>query len=200
MNETKLHILKKAFVLFLKKNFKEVTMKEIVEITGLSKGAFYYYFESKEQLFHEVINMFYISLQTEVFSSIEYNSLKDFYTNYLKKLTGMLESLSETTKISDNDVNYLGLAFDAIRLVPGYREQIKQSHQAEQTQWENVIKKARENGEIESPMTDEHLARLFIYINDGVGMHLILEGRVGDIIGEIFSLYNDLYQQLLPKK
>ena len=199
MSDTKLHILKEAFILFLQKNFKEVTMKEIVEKTGLSKGAFYHHFESKEQLFHEVIQTFYVSLQTEAFADIKYNSLKEFYTNYLKKLTGMLESLKETTNVSGSDVNYLGLAFDAMRLVPGYRDQIKKSHQEEQAQWEHVIKMARERGEIDSVMNDEQLARLFIYINDGVGMHLILEGRVGDIIGEIFSLYNALYQQLSPK-
>ena len=54
MNESKEHIITVASKLFLQKNFKEVTMKEIVDKTGLSKGAFYHYFESKEQLFLEV--------------------------------------------------------------------------------------------------------------------------------------------------
>ena len=58
MNQTKEHIITVACELFLQKSFKEVTMKEIVKQTGLSKGAFYHYFESKEQLFQEVLDFF----------------------------------------------------------------------------------------------------------------------------------------------
>ena len=55
--KSKEHILITAFSLFLQKSFKEVTMKEIVKETGLSKGAFYHYFESKEQLFLELLQL-----------------------------------------------------------------------------------------------------------------------------------------------
>ena len=199
MNETKLHILRKAFELFLQKNYKEVTMKDIVEHTGLSKGAFYHHFESKEQLFNQVIDMFYIALQNEIFKNLKYSSLKEFYFSYLNNLSDRLKNLQETTQIEGTNINYLGLAFDALRLVPGYRDQVKKAHQEEQDYWENVVKMARDQGEIQSEMTDEQLARLFIYINDGVGMHLILEGRIDDIINEIRSLYDSLYQTLIPK-
>ena len=57
VNTTKEHILNVCTHLFLQKGFKEVTMKEIVEKTGMSKGAIYHYFNSKEQLFLEVINI-----------------------------------------------------------------------------------------------------------------------------------------------
>jgi len=47
MSDTKTHILMVSLKLFLQKNFKEVTMKEIVKETGLSKGAFYHYFDQE---------------------------------------------------------------------------------------------------------------------------------------------------------
>ena len=62
MTKTKEYIMDVALKLFLQKNFKEVTMKEIVEKTGLSKGAFYHYFKSKEKFFLEVINNFFSSV------------------------------------------------------------------------------------------------------------------------------------------
>jgi AcrR family transcriptional regulator len=58
MNDTKEHIITTSLKLFLQKNFKEVTMKEIVNATRLSKGAFYHYFESKEKVFKEVVRHF----------------------------------------------------------------------------------------------------------------------------------------------
>ncbi|MDR0424755.1 MAG: TetR/AcrR family transcriptional regulator, partial [Clostridiales Family XIII bacterium] len=58
MKETKEHILSIAQNLFLKKGYKNVTMKELVEKSGFTKGAFYHYFESKESLFREVVERF----------------------------------------------------------------------------------------------------------------------------------------------
>ncbi|MGD8401904.1 MAG: TetR/AcrR family transcriptional regulator, partial [Bacillota bacterium] len=62
ISDSKKHIIDVSFGLFLQKSFKEVTMQEIVAKTGMSKGAFYHYFESKEQLFLEVINHFTSSI------------------------------------------------------------------------------------------------------------------------------------------
>ena len=42
--------MKVAYVLFLKKGFKEVTIKNITEATKLSKGAVYHHFSSKEEI------------------------------------------------------------------------------------------------------------------------------------------------------
>jgi AcrR family transcriptional regulator len=58
MNETKERILSIALYYFLKKPYTEVTMNEILKASGLSKGGFYHHFESKEVLYHEVIDRF----------------------------------------------------------------------------------------------------------------------------------------------
>jgi AcrR family transcriptional regulator len=59
MSDSRTHILETAANLFMQKSYKEVTMKEIVDKTGLSKGAFYLHFRSKEQLFMEVTDYFF---------------------------------------------------------------------------------------------------------------------------------------------
>jgi hypothetical protein len=41
MKDTKEHILKTVFLLFLQKNYKAVTLKDIISVTGLSNVAFY---------------------------------------------------------------------------------------------------------------------------------------------------------------
>lgn len=55
MIDSKEQILKIALLLFLQKGFKGVTMNEIVKMSEFSKGAFYHYFSSKEEVFKEVI-------------------------------------------------------------------------------------------------------------------------------------------------
>ncbi len=74
MNESKEHILRSSLKLFLQRSFKEVTMKEIVDKTGMSKGAFYHYFSSKDQVFAEVIQYFFMDMMTTDYDKIPQNS------------------------------------------------------------------------------------------------------------------------------
>jgi len=60
MNDTKERILSIALCYFIKKPYTEVTMSEILTASGLSKGGFYHHFESKELLYHEMIDKFII--------------------------------------------------------------------------------------------------------------------------------------------
>ena len=60
-------------------------MKEIVEKTGMSKGAFYHYFVSKEQLFKEIIDKVFSSLFVD-YSKLNKDSLYQFYHEYITYL------------------------------------------------------------------------------------------------------------------
>lgn len=92
MNDTRNHILNVSSKLFLQKSFKEVTMKEIVEQTGMSKGAFYHHFKSKEQLFMEVINNLISSMNID-YSKLSKDSLYEFYHDYIDNLNNAVSSL-----------------------------------------------------------------------------------------------------------
>ncbi len=69
--KTKLDIREKACQLFARKGFKEVTMKDICELTGLSRGGLYRHYESTEQIFLEIVNDFSDKQKSEVFAKIE---------------------------------------------------------------------------------------------------------------------------------
>ena len=50
-------ILEKARMIFAERGFKDVTMKDIVDACGISRGGLYLYFESTAQIFYEVLRM-----------------------------------------------------------------------------------------------------------------------------------------------
>ena len=54
-DETKSYIKTKARTLFEKQGFHRITMKDICEITGLSRGGLYGNYESTEQIFAAII-------------------------------------------------------------------------------------------------------------------------------------------------
>lgn len=55
--QKKKYILETARKVFMEKGFKKVTMKDIVEACGISRGGLYLYFENTNQIFMEVLKM-----------------------------------------------------------------------------------------------------------------------------------------------
>ncbi len=198
MNDSREHILRTAFVLFLHKSFKEVTLKEIVEKSGLSKGAFYHYFPSKEKLFHEIVESFYFKILKIDFGSFNNSSFYDFYHDVLNhtvtKFWGIKEFLDDS--YDDDDITYFTLMLDAVKLFPGFQEQVKDVHSHELTGWEQAIQSALDRGELKSRMTARQIAQLFIYSSDGITPHLVMAGRIRAVHSEIKALWDALYDDL----
>lgn len=51
----KKHIIETARGVFAQKGFKTVTMKDIVEACGISRGGLYLYFSSTDEIFEELL-------------------------------------------------------------------------------------------------------------------------------------------------
>lgn len=70
-DKTKQFIKQQAKILFADKGYKDVTMKDICDVTGLSRGGLYRHYNSTEQIFSEIISEF-LDGQNDLFSeSIE---------------------------------------------------------------------------------------------------------------------------------
>ena len=63
--KTKHFICEAAFRLFAEKGFKDVTMKDICEKTGLSRGGLYRHYDSTSQIFLELIHTLMADQQNE---------------------------------------------------------------------------------------------------------------------------------------
>ncbi len=173
-------------------------MREIVKATGLSKGAFYHYFESKEQIFIEVITTFYFDKMVIHYDKLDHESLFKFYHDYISRIKIFMKEFKTFFNYNDPDVkmNYLTMMFDALNLFPGFKEKVKEAHEVELDAWTAVIKRARKNGEFESPMSDKQVARIFIYTNDGVALHLLLNGELSTAPDELLKLWDNFYIEL----
>lgn len=60
----KQEIIESALYLFGKKGYKDTTIEEIAEHAQFSKGAIYFYFPSKEHLFHEILKTVFDKVQS----------------------------------------------------------------------------------------------------------------------------------------
>jgi AcrR family transcriptional regulator len=200
MNDTKEHIILIASRLFLEKNFKEVTMKDIVDKTGLSKGAFYHYFESKEQLFLEVLEYFFQFISRD-YDSYSKESFHQFYNDYandtLFQSRKYLEKFNQSQNEGSGTMNYFLMMFDALKLLPEFRERAIEGFNRELEYWTKAAERGRINGEIKSNMTDREIGETFMYLSDGVGMHMILRGvSIENMVKPFKQLWDKLYEEI----
>lgn len=199
MKSSREHILNVAFNLFLQKSFKEVTLREIVEKTGMSKGAFYHYFTSKEQLFLELVNNVFSSVLDIPYNSFNKGSLYNFYIDYINYYTESLRRQKQEEEGSMASFNYISLIFDAIKLFPDFQEKLLESKQVQLNAWKEIIHDARAKGEIESPMSDEQIVNMFINSSGGVEINSIFIGSREDIGKALLNLWNGFYKGLKTK-
>ena len=199
MKDSKGQILKTSLLLFLQKGFKEVTMKEIVKSSGFSKGAFYHYFSSKEEVFKEVIDVYFSQMLHLYYNNLPSNSLQSFYQANLEILQArdnILQSWYRETFEGDFPNNMYYILFDALRLLPAVKEQQTKRIQEELKAWEKVITNALTNGEIKTTFSPQNLAKQFVYSSDGIAMHMIMISSSEKLFKEVKEIWDSLYESV----
>jgi TetR/AcrR family transcriptional regulator, transcriptional repressor for nem operon len=192
MKDTREQILSVAYDLFLQKGYKSVSIKKITDSVGMTKGSFYYFFENKEQLFMEIFDRFFVAGMRTDFSLFSHESLYCFYHDYYKLMTNQKsENEVNSGKFS---INFYAYIFDSLKHFPELLTRAKESFVEERKSWVKIIKIARENGEIESPMSNEQIADIFIFTNDGLGMQGVFESNRTGLKKRLISLWDAFYE------
>jgi AcrR family transcriptional regulator len=195
MSDTREYIITTSLKLFLKKNFKEVTMKEIVNATGLSKGAFYHYFESKEKVFEEVVKHFYSHFLISDYSNFPKTSLKTFYEHYIK----VLNSPDEFDNV-DIDKNILIFLSEASKKIPDFSEIYAVQRGKERRAWTEIIETAKKNKEITTAIPSEDLAIMFLLLSDATVLDTVTQKQGHDALKDIEKYWEHLYSLLKTGK
>lgn len=119
MSDTKDYIVDQSYKLFLQKSYEAVSISDISESIGFTKGALYHHFVNKEDLFKAVIDKY-----MKVIGLVDIKedaTLAEFIRleiNHLKKIVYTI-SIDE----SFVPVNYLSFLIDALRHYPGFAEE-----------------------------------------------------------------------------
>ena len=97
---TKQHIKEQAIKLFALRGFKDVTMKDICEVTELSRGGLYLHYSSTKQIFSEIIDDLMNAQGDEFSEKIEQGlSAKEILLQVLERYKNeMLDSTGSLSK------------------------------------------------------------------------------------------------------
>jgi AcrR family transcriptional regulator len=192
MKDTRAFIIETASDLFLQGGFNGVSMSDLVKKSGLTKGAFYHYFESKERLFRAVVENFLTLVPSKQNQDVSAMTLYQFYHN---DVDNFIKILPRYGADDNRQYNFFALFFDAVKIFPDMRDMINDLLERQKSVWLKVIKRAKKTGEIKTSMKDENIAELFMTSSDGFGMYYILIHRDG-IKKALLNLWDDLYASL----
>jgi TetR/AcrR family transcriptional regulator, transcriptional repressor for nem operon len=173
--KTKDFILFEAFRLFLEKGYDKVSMNELVRVSGLSKGAFYHYFTSKEELFREAITTYFIAGIGENISPSKQGD------TLLQSLIGIINSKAQAyqkmIEMNENS-NFFNLLFQAISMFPEFRKDLKKGSMLEEDKLALLFENALAKGEITTTISIRKLAQMYAAMLDGMELHAVVTGEL----------------------
>lgn len=195
MTKTKEQIIQKAFALFMTLEYREVTMSRILKATGLSKGGFYHYFESKEALFEEVVEQFFFGVASD--EAFQPQPDKTFVENmdlFLQQKEMAFQMFAHHLGVEYSEINFFMFIMHAIQNLPGARQKTELFMQREKRQLESIIQVALQRGEIAECMQPSALAALLMRLFDGTEMHGVLLKESFQTLSRERQMVRDIYE------
>ncbi|KAA6302565.1 MAG: HTH-type transcriptional repressor KstR2 [Candidatus Ordinivivax streblomastigis] len=192
--DTKSQILQTALKMFLRNSYKDVSLRDIVNEVGLTKGAFYHYYTSKEEVFEEAVKYFYNHVMIADYKDFPRTSLKDFYPAYLEKLQKFdMEDMEDT--------NFFIFISEAANRIADFLDIHSGQRKKERWAWSEIIGIAKQNKEIKSTLPDNDIAMLFLNLSDGI-MYNSTFAKKNEIVTlqELKRDWDNLYRLLANKK
>ena len=160
MSDLKDEIVNKSFFLFLNKGYKACSLKDLENATRLTKGAFYYYFRSKEEILKAGIDK-YLSVIGDISETefLQIGSLKQYIDVIMEQKERSAETLLRMFDFFIIEVAFFQLVLEVSSLFPEYRSRIDELSKGRLSRWEFMILKAKQQGEIDVTLDTSVLAR-----------------------------------------
>jgi TetR/AcrR family transcriptional regulator, transcriptional repressor for nem operon len=191
MGDTKEYIIDQAYKLFLDKSYESVSISDISNSIGFTKGALYHHFLNKEELFKAVIDKY---LKIIVLGEIK----KDItMAECIRVIIEYVSQVVNTTCIDDQPfvpVNYLSLLIDALRHYPGFAEKHEDFFNETVANMKTLLDQAVENGEIRDDIDTSIIAQHLFSLSAGIAGNLFRSNSPSDAIQSFKAQMIEFYK------
>lgn len=181
------NILDAARGLFVEKQYADVTLREITELAGVTKGALYHHFATKEELYAQMIKRCLAEVKEVIQVSLQNSQGESCREKLQKSLASFLRLSPETRAVMRSIRRNLNIFEDAMRkdLILAYQEALPE-------QIETLLKDGMANGEIISMdarlLSWQHIAVVEVALYD---YDRGLLGAPEEMAASIVSLFFD---------
>lgn len=172
---TREKILRAALLLFLEKGFKNVSYRDLVQQTDLSKGAIYHYFASKEALLVAVFDMFSeFSKQPVGSAPAAVQDEESFRKIYLDIRKGQLKDFKAYLGTEIANFNWIRFCLEAIEAHDGLRNTIRDLSNRDIRFFEACFLSLQQHGKLPKGKVPLLMAECLYYLLEGAGLIMFL--------------------------
>jgi len=197
VKDTKDRILEEAFRLFMTKGYEGTSIKDIEIAIEKTRGAIFYFFKTKQEVFQEVVDKYILNMQF-VHSKLDFEenmSLKEFIYLYID---GINRTMSKMLSLSIVNIykSYFTLYLEAARHYPNFSEIATQISMEEIHVWEVIIRGAIKAKEIS--VIDVH-AYALLFRSAFLGLSFERCLLYGLNPEELLNIYMSIYETIRLK-
>lgn len=163
-DKTKELICREAYGLFARMGFKDVTMQNICERTGLSRGGLYRHYESTGQIFQEIMTKL-LDQQGDEFAEKIRN-----HVPAVSILNDVLARYEEEMIDSDHSLSIAIYEYFSSHNATGGGNSISRQYEASKEMWVSLLSYGMETGEFKQA-EPEAVFDLIVFSYQGVRMY-----------------------------
>ncbi len=197
--KSKDNIIRSAFALFLEKGYKEVTIKDIMKATKLSKGAIYHHFESKEEIYFATIETYYINL----LQTTNLDNLSESFIQNIELIYHFAADLfSSVETITKEGMDFPIRNFYSFQLNSENNEIIRKKISSTVKEYREVIKeivfKGMEDKQIREDLDKEAITLQIVGMLEGIALnHSTIRKNIKEVLTEKYKLAFDNYFKMI---
>lgn len=198
MNDTRDFIVERAFCLFLQRGYEGISIRDIQEAVGLSKGAIYHYFRSKEDIFGEAMDRYLLpAIQTlpEALDPESATPLRDAMDASLEWRDAYIARLRQITEQKGDDFRFFRLLFQVGEYYRDFHDKLVAGLATERERWRRALTLAVDRGEIRGNTDQELTLTLLMAVPVGLGLKAAV--YAGLSIAVLRDVYERLYKTLV---
>jgi len=168
---TKENIILAALRLFLLRGYRNVSLIDVANEVGITKGGIYHYFGSKEQLFHAGICFLFDYFEAKYDEFLGKEKTFRGTLNFL--LSGKQEVYIErllNIKQEDYRVNNASLALEMVHNFPEIQERIDRSQLELRDRIKEKLQMAQETGETRRDFDAQVVATIILSVSSGLNI------------------------------
>ncbi|MGB8657422.1 MAG: TetR/AcrR family transcriptional regulator [Candidatus Zixiibacteriota bacterium] len=196
--DTKERIAKTALRLFLQRGYEKTSLNHIAREVGITKPAIYHHFKNKDQLFHQVLTLFFEEMSRWSLSRFgSCRTLRDLLKAYFQSLRSFRDvaGILLGQPARQAPYSFLELFLAASKKDPSIQKRIENGFLVTRRFLKKRLLEAQKRGEIRSDVDCEVLAFEIHALIEGTGLISYLDKSVNvERIGE--RMFTHLWKML----
>lgn len=179
--ETKTKILQKSFELFVVKGFTDVSIDDITKAVGVTKGAFYYHYKSKDELLVDVISK-YVFLHLDGTMTIIQKSSGTAREKIERFFTVIADLEAEFKKLTEGVIidfrSFFLLVMEGVKKFPPIATRYAQFHDGMRQKVKEILDEGKRHGDVPATINSDTISYLLLGCTQGLMLQWVTKPEI----------------------